>query len=217
MAHGEINHVEFPADDPERAMKFYSAVAGWEFTLGTGMDNYWLFRTGEGYGGAVGQRGVSSGKALRIYIEVTSIDDALAASDGVRSRRPDPVARVVTDEGQGRLAKHPRGRHASGASGPAMGPCASLAATVSQGTVSWRRRTLPGHARPASDPVWSSAAALEAGSPPVARRSCWGHPDGLRESTGKAAALAAIRGSLPSARPASTLTVLLLIRTGGLI
>ena len=81
MAHGEINHVEFPADDPERAMKFYSAVAGWEFTLGTGMDNYWLFRSGEGYGGAVGKRGVSSGSALRIYIEVKSIDDALAASD----------------------------------------------------------------------------------------------------------------------------------------
>ncbi len=31
MAHGEINHIEFPADDPERAMAFYKAVAGWEF------------------------------------------------------------------------------------------------------------------------------------------------------------------------------------------
>ena len=30
MAHGEINHIEFPADDPERAKAFYGAVAGWE-------------------------------------------------------------------------------------------------------------------------------------------------------------------------------------------
>ena len=37
MAHGEINHIEFPADDPERAMRFYEAVAGWEFSAMDGM------------------------------------------------------------------------------------------------------------------------------------------------------------------------------------
>ena len=31
MAHGEINHIEFPADDQERAKRFYSGVVGWEF------------------------------------------------------------------------------------------------------------------------------------------------------------------------------------------
>ncbi len=81
MAHGEMNHIEFPADDPERAMRFYEAVAGWTFTAMDGMPKYWLFRSSEGYGGAVGQRGVSTGPTLRNYIEVDSIDAALAAGE----------------------------------------------------------------------------------------------------------------------------------------
>jgi uncharacterized protein len=80
MAKGEINHIEFPADDPERAMAFYTAVAGWEFSSMDGMPEYWVFRSGEGYGGAVGKRGISTGKAIRDYITVDSIDDALAAA-----------------------------------------------------------------------------------------------------------------------------------------
>ena len=80
MAHGEINHIEFPADDPERAMAFYAAVAGWEFSAMEGMPDYWVFRSGEGYGGAVGKRGVSVGQVLRDYITVDSIEDALAAA-----------------------------------------------------------------------------------------------------------------------------------------
>ncbi len=27
--HGEMGHVEIPADDPERAMRFYSELFGW--------------------------------------------------------------------------------------------------------------------------------------------------------------------------------------------
>src|SRR4029077_9834075 len=90
MAHGEINHVEFPADDPQRAMKFYSAVAGWEFADQPDMPGYFLFRSGEGYGGAVGKRGQSIAEQLRVYIEVKSIDDALAASDqnGGKTKEP---------------------------------------------------------------------------------------------------------------------------------
>jgi len=80
MAHGEINHVEFPADDPERAKAFYAAVAGWEFGEMPEFPDYHLFRTSEDYGGAIGKRGVSTGPTLRIYIEVSSMDDALAAA-----------------------------------------------------------------------------------------------------------------------------------------
>src|ERR1700752_140531 len=65
MAHGEINHIEFPADDPQRAMRFYEAVAGWEFSPIEGFDEYWVLSSGEGYGGAVGKRGVSTGTVLR--------------------------------------------------------------------------------------------------------------------------------------------------------
>jgi uncharacterized protein len=81
MAHGEINHIEFPADDPERAMRFYEAVAGWQFSAMDGMPDYWVFRSGEGYGGAVGKRGVSTGTVIRDYIEVDSIEHALAAAE----------------------------------------------------------------------------------------------------------------------------------------
>lgn len=81
MAHGEINHIEFPADDLERAKRFYGAVAGWEFGAMDGMPEYWLFRTAEGYGGAIGKRGVTAGRTLRDYIEVDSIEAAIAASD----------------------------------------------------------------------------------------------------------------------------------------
>jgi predicted enzyme related to lactoylglutathione lyase len=81
MAHGEINHIEFPADDIERAKAFYSAVAGWEFGSMDEFPDYWLFRTSEGYGGAIGKRGVSTGQVIRDYIEVKSIDDALAAAE----------------------------------------------------------------------------------------------------------------------------------------
>ena len=31
MAKGEVTHIEFPADDVERAKRFYSAVVGWDF------------------------------------------------------------------------------------------------------------------------------------------------------------------------------------------
>lgn len=47
MATGEISHVEIPADDPERAKRFYSAVAVWEFGEMEGYPDYWLFRTSE--------------------------------------------------------------------------------------------------------------------------------------------------------------------------
>ena len=82
MAKGEITHIEFPADDPERAKRFYAAVAGWE--IGEPMDgfpNYYMFRNGEGSGGAIGKRGESTGQALRIYITVDSLEDACAAAE----------------------------------------------------------------------------------------------------------------------------------------
>jgi hypothetical protein len=77
---GEITHIEFPADDPERAKRFYSAVAGWEFSETDGMPNYFMFRNGEGTGGAVGKRGENTGQQLRIYITVDSLEDAVAAA-----------------------------------------------------------------------------------------------------------------------------------------
>jgi predicted enzyme related to lactoylglutathione lyase len=80
MARGEITHIEFPADDTDRAKRFYSAIAGWEFSETAGMPGYFLFRSGEGQGGAIGQRGVTGPAALRVYITVDSLEDACAAA-----------------------------------------------------------------------------------------------------------------------------------------
>ena len=81
MAHGEINHIEIPADDPVRAKRYYEAVAGWDIAEPTSVPDYWLFRFAEGFGGGIGRRGVSAGQKVRNYLEVDSIEAALAASD----------------------------------------------------------------------------------------------------------------------------------------
>jgi hypothetical protein len=89
MAHGQINHIEIPADDPERARRWYKAVAGWETSDSSAMPDYWLFRFAEGFGGAIGKRGQTTGQTLRDYLEVDSIDAALAASDANGGRTID--------------------------------------------------------------------------------------------------------------------------------
>lgn len=81
MAKGEITHIEFPADDVERAKRFYSAVAGWEIGEVDGMPGYFMFRTGEGAGGGIGKRGESVGDVVRIYITVDKLEAAVAAAE----------------------------------------------------------------------------------------------------------------------------------------
>ena len=80
MAHGQITHIEFPADDTERAQRFYKELFGWDFQSFEGAPGYFLFNTGsiESAGGAIGQRGQSTGEKLRVYVTVDSIDDTLA-------------------------------------------------------------------------------------------------------------------------------------------
>jgi uncharacterized protein len=81
VAKGEITHIEFPADDTERAKRFYSAVAGWQFSETEGFAGYYMFRTGEGTGGAIGRRNESAPQNLRIYITVDSLEEACAAAE----------------------------------------------------------------------------------------------------------------------------------------
>lgn len=81
MAKGEITHVEFPADDPERAKRFYAAVAGWEVGEMDTMPGYHLFQTEERHGGAIGQRGVTIASALRLYITVDTLEEGCAAAE----------------------------------------------------------------------------------------------------------------------------------------
>jgi predicted enzyme related to lactoylglutathione lyase len=75
MAKGDIAHVEFPADDLGRAKRFYAAVAGWELGQMGEFPDYELFKNG-----AIGLRGKNVASTIRIYIEVDSLEDALAAA-----------------------------------------------------------------------------------------------------------------------------------------
>ncbi len=78
MATGDLTHLEIPADDASRAMRFYEGVLGWSFGEMEGFPDYFLFTTPSGAtGGAVGRRGVNTRSHPVQYAEVDSIDATL--------------------------------------------------------------------------------------------------------------------------------------------
>lgn len=78
---GEFSHIEFPADDVERAKAFYGAVFGWQFRSMDEMPGYYLYEAGPGgLGGGIGTRGDNAPETVRNYLAVDSIDDTLAAA-----------------------------------------------------------------------------------------------------------------------------------------
>jgi predicted enzyme related to lactoylglutathione lyase len=67
-----------------------------------GMAGYYLFRSGEGAGGAIGKRGQTAPPALRLYITVDSLEEATAAAEangGSVVERPTEIG-----QGMGRFA-----------------------------------------------------------------------------------------------------------------
>lgn len=85
-----VTHFEIHADDPQRAIAFYSAVFGWEFTQWGGQE-YWLINTGPANepginGGLLPRRGdrPQLGQAVNAYVctaAVTSLDETIVAVD----------------------------------------------------------------------------------------------------------------------------------------
>ncbi|MEW6049753.1 MAG: VOC family protein [Candidatus Zixiibacteriota bacterium] len=73
-------HFEIHADQPERAVRFYSEVFGWLFSKWSGPQDYWLITTG-----AVDQPGINGGLMQRrdpggaTYntVDVPSVDEFL--------------------------------------------------------------------------------------------------------------------------------------------
>ena len=55
-----VIHFEIHADDPERAVKFYKTLFGWELTKWDGPADYWLVNTGP-----TGQPGINGGLLRR--------------------------------------------------------------------------------------------------------------------------------------------------------
>ena len=101
MPKGTITHIEFPADDLERAKRFYAAVAGWEFGPMEGYPDYFLFRSEEGHGGGIGTRGKTVGRSIRVYITVDNLEEAVAAAEANGGKVTSPAQDVP---GQGRYA-----------------------------------------------------------------------------------------------------------------
>ena len=98
---GEITHVDIPADDIERAKRFYRAVAGWEIGPVEGFPDYEMFRTSEQSGGGIGLRGKTAPDRLRVYVTVDRLEDAVAAAE----QNGGSLAQPPTDiPGMGRYA-----------------------------------------------------------------------------------------------------------------
>lgn len=73
----KVIHFEIPADKPERAIKFYSEVFGWEINKWEGDFDYWLIKTGKdeepGINGAIKPK--EFGNMISDVISVVSYDE----------------------------------------------------------------------------------------------------------------------------------------------
>ncbi len=73
-----VVHFEIHADQPQRAIKFYNDVFGWQISQWEGSEDYWLIKTGE-----EGEPGINGGLMKRQHplastinsIDVPSVDD----------------------------------------------------------------------------------------------------------------------------------------------
>jgi predicted enzyme related to lactoylglutathione lyase len=73
-----VIHFEFPADQPERAERFYSDVFGWKFAKWDGPTEYWMIDTGkEGPGINGGMMRRRPGAATTNTIGVDSVDETV--------------------------------------------------------------------------------------------------------------------------------------------
>ena len=79
-----VNHFGIPADDPQRALKFYHQVFGWEFQLGWeydtpgGREQYWNVVTGSGDESGINgglTRREFPGQPIGVGIQVPSVDE----------------------------------------------------------------------------------------------------------------------------------------------
>jgi uncharacterized protein len=99
-----VVHFELCADDPERAVKFYEDVFGWQIQKWDGPQDYWLATTGPkdtpGIDGAIMRRDPSM-PAVVNTIDVTALDDMIAA---VKANGGTIVAPRMTIPGVGYFA-----------------------------------------------------------------------------------------------------------------
>jgi predicted enzyme related to lactoylglutathione lyase len=80
-----VVHFDIYADNPERAVKFYTEVFGWKITRWEGPLEYWLAMTGpddkSGINGGIGRREDPADRTINT-IDVPSVDDFAAMISG---------------------------------------------------------------------------------------------------------------------------------------
>lgn len=79
-------HFEIHADDPERAVRFYREVFGWEFNTWGGPQEYWLITTGPegqpGINGGMMRRQPEWAGGINNVLDVPSVDDFIEKITG---------------------------------------------------------------------------------------------------------------------------------------
>ena len=78
---GTIVHFDLPADDMERAKKFYSGLFGWKFQKAPGEMEYYLIETTDlegktGVGGGMGPKQPGN-MGMTNYIDVDSVEECI--------------------------------------------------------------------------------------------------------------------------------------------
>ena len=88
-----VIHFEVHAEDPKRAIRFYTSLFGWEFKKWEGPQDYWVITTGPNdqpgiNGGMIRRQGIVDGTAVIAYVctvDVPSVDEhvrKIAAAGG---------------------------------------------------------------------------------------------------------------------------------------
>jgi uncharacterized protein len=99
-----VVHFELAADDPERAVKFYEGVFGWQIKKWEGPQDYWLAVTGDpntpGIDGAIMRRDPGMPSVINT-IDVAALDDMIAT---VKANGGTVVAPRMTIPGVGYFA-----------------------------------------------------------------------------------------------------------------
>jgi len=77
-------HFDIPADDVERAKRFYTELFGWKFTSPPEFEGYWLIQTGDegDLGGGLMKR-QAPGQGPVNYVQVESVAEYLAKLEGL--------------------------------------------------------------------------------------------------------------------------------------
>jgi predicted enzyme related to lactoylglutathione lyase len=91
---GKLVHFELPAQNTDRAKKFWSGVFGWDFgdSAMPGME-YYMVRTGEDQGGAIYPAEESG---MKVYFDTDDIDASIAKvrGGGGTSEEKQPIPHV---------------------------------------------------------------------------------------------------------------------------